>query len=245
MKQLNFILTSLLIFSFIPFMAHAQTCEGIGNPNSTAYLLRGKDCRREGIRAEDISASYFRLISLTTGHISPNLSPLRIKVPSNADREPKIVVRSPDKQYHLDPVAPIYFNSRNRQFEFSWSDYVIKEKRIPLDQIYAKAHIAPNSKLIHIPVLFDTPSGSYKIVLFTSQRARITKFEIWQRDKIVWNTSRPNFQPKGAITFTWDGSKTPAGNYELVVEAELEQINSPPTPAIINITFKHDPKWLE
>jgi len=251
MKYIYFVVTTFLVFNLILLSTHAQTCDGNGNPNSTAYIRRENDCRYEGIKAPEIQMSSFTLISLTTGFIPSNISPFKLQVPNHNDQQPKINVRSPSlnnkRSYYLDPIEPINLNKENDRFYFRWSNYVIKQEQIPLDEIYATAHIVPKSTFIYLPVIFDKPSGIYNIVLFARQRAKINTFQIKQKhknEKIALNTSRSSFQ-KGPIIFQWDGREVEAGNYKLVIEAELERDNSKPQFADINITFQHDPKWLK
>jgi flagellar hook assembly protein FlgD len=104
--------------------------------------------------------------------------------------------------------------------------------------------------LIYVPVIFGRSAGKYDIVLSSDRRASITEFKIVQRDKVIYTTSRPDFQPKGQIPFTWNGCTTddklaPAGLYELRVTAKLEQDDAPPRPASMNLTFAHNPQWLQ
>jgi flagellar basal-body rod modification protein FlgD len=247
MKNLKIIFASLLISSLTPLSADTLPCIS-DDTNSRYYILRENDRRCEGIKAPKRSAS-FELISFTTGQI-PQIplgsNFLNLQVPGEATPEPKIAVENRERSYYLDPIKPINYNQKTKRFQLRWSDNVIQNVGIPLDQIYATATInditSKSTNPKYIPVIFDRASGVYKFVFWTNQRTKITKFEIRQQSKTIFKTSRPNFQPKGEISISWDGRSTPAGNYQLLVEAELEQSEEQPP---INLTFQHNPQWLK
>lgn len=254
MKYLIFA-SSLAVFSLLnltPEYLSAQSppCPKLNNAQSTAYSLREQDRRCEGIQATDISGD-FSLISLTLGQVQPasilKLQVPALQVPDRANRQqPTVRVRSREKNYQLDPLE---FRYRNGLFQVQWSDYIIRTEGIPLNSLRATAAVRSGTQLVYLPVLFSRGARQYQMVLSSERRAKIPLFQILRNGKVVYNQSRTTFQPKGQITFHWDGrdqtgKSAPAGRYELRVKAELEQDNAPPQPASVGIAFEHDPRWL-
>lgn len=236
------LLLSLLLLEFMPPAVQAQVCSK-GNTQSTAYIQREDDKRCEGITPIDASGS-FSIISLTIGRITTLSNALKIEVPSS--NPPKVRVRSFAKNYQLDPIALRPNGSRH---EFQWSNFVLKNENIPVNSLRATAYVSAG-QIVYVPVIFSRSAGKYDIVLSSDRRASITEFKIVQKGKVIYNTTRTDFQPKGQIPFTWngrsnDGKLAPAGWYELRVNAKLEQDDSPPRPASVNITFSHNPQWLQ
>jgi len=226
---LNLTILSLILVSFFPIQA--QNC-GTGNTRSSNYIQRDNDKRCEGIAPIDIAGS-FSLISLSIGRIREMTDSLKLEVPSRNNRAPKVIVRSLPKNYQLDPLT---LRPQGSRYQFKWSNYVIDREDIALESLRATASIS-DGKLIYLPVIFN-PAKTYDIVLFANARSQI------------YETSRPNWQPKGEIFFTWDGRTSDgklakAGLYELRVKALLEQDDAPPRNAPINITFEHNPQWLK
>ncbi len=222
--------------------AQAKSCPQ-GNTQSTAYIQRESDKRCEGISPLDVSGS-FSLISFTTGRISSLSNPLKLEVPSS--NPPKVRVQSFAKNYQLDPIALRPNGSRH---QFYWDNFVLRNANIPAHSLRATAYVSAGQR-VYVPVIFSPAAGKYDIVLSSDRRASITEFKIVQKGKVIYSTSRTDFQPKGQIPFTWngrgnDGKLAPAGWYELRVNAKLEQDDSPPKPASVNITFSHNPQWLQ
>ncbi|MCZ8125419.1 MAG: hypothetical protein O9304_00515 [Microcystis sp. LE19-114.1B] len=238
---LNLTILSLILVSFFPIQA--QNC-GTGNTRSSNYIQRDNDKRCEGIAPIDIAGS-FSLISLSIGRIREMTDPLKLEVPSRNNRAPKVIVRSLPKNYQLDPLT---LRPQGSRYQFKWSNYVIDREDIALESLRATASIS-DGKLIYLPVIFN-PAKTYDIVLFANVRSQIKELQILQNNKVIYETSRPNWQPKGEIFFTWDGRTSDgklakAGLYELRVKALLEQDDAPPRNAPINITFEHNPQWLK
>lgn len=238
---LNLTILSLILVSFFPIQA--QNC-GTGNTRSSNYIQRDNDKRCEGIAPIDIAGS-FSLISLSIGRIREMTDSLKLEVPSRNNRAPKVIVRSVPKNYQLDPLT---LRPQGSRYQFKWSNYVIDREDIALESLRATASIS-DGKLIYLPVIFN-PSGKYDLVFFTNVRSQIKELQILQNNKVIYETSRPNWQPKGEIFFTWDGRTSDgklakAGLYELRVKALLEQDDAPPRNAPINITFEHNPQWLK
>lgn len=239
---LNLTILSLILVSLFPPI-QAQNC-GTGNTRSSNYIQRDNDKRCEGIAPIDIAGS-FSLISLSIGRIREMTDSLKLEVPSRNNRAPKVIVRSVPKNYQLDPLT---LRPQGSRYQFKWSNYVIDREDIALESLRATASIS-DGKLIYLPVIFN-PSGKYDLVFFTNVRSQIKELQILQNNKVIYETSRPNWQPKGEIFFTWDGRTSDgklakAGLYELRVKALLEQDDAPPRNAPINITFEHNPQWLK
>lgn len=238
---LNLTILSLILVSFFPIQA--QNC-GTGNTRSSNYIQRDNDKRCEGIAPIDIAGS-FSLISLSIGRIREMTDSLKLEVPSRNNRAPKVIVRSLPKNYQLDPLT---LRPQGSRYQFKWSNYVIDREDIALESLRATASIS-DGKLIYLPVIFNQAT-TYDIVLFANVRSQIKELQILQNNKVIYETSRPNWQPKGEIFFTWDGRTSDgklakAGLYELRVKALLEQDDAPPRNAPINITFEHNPQWLK
>jgi len=238
---LNLTILSLILVSFFPIQA--QNC-GTGNTRSSNYIQRDNDKRCEGIAPIDIASS-FSLISLSIGRIREMTDSLKLEVPSRNNRAPKVIVRSVPKNYQLDPLT---LRPQGSRYQFKWSNYVIDREDIALESLRATASIS-DGKLIYLPVIFNQAT-TYDIVLFANVRSQIKELQILQNNKVIYETSRPNWQPKGEIFFTWDGRTSDgklakAGLYELRVKALLEQDDAPPRNAPINITFEHNPQWLK
>ena len=238
---LNLTILSLILVSFFPIQA--QNC-GTGNTRSSNYIQRDNDKRCEGIAPIDIAGS-FSLISLSIGRIREMTDSLKLEVPSRNNRAPKVIVRSLPKNYQLDPLT---LRPQGSRYQFKWSNYVIDREDIALESLRATAYIS-EGRLIYLPVIFNQ-AKTYDIVLFANVRSQIKELQILQNNEVIYETSRPNWQPKGEIFFTWDGRTSDgklakAGLYELRVKALLEQDDAPPRNAPINITFEHNPQWLK
>ncbi|MDB9406562.1 FlgD immunoglobulin-like domain containing protein [Microcystis sp. CS-574] len=238
---LNLTILSLILVSFFPIQA--QNC-GTGNTRSSNYIQRDNDKRCEGIAPIDIAGS-FSLISLSIGRIREMTDSLKLEVPSRNNRAPKVIVRSLPKNYQL---APFTLRPQGSRYQFKWSNYVIDREDIALESLRATASIS-DGKLIYLPVIFNQ-AKTYDIVLFANVRSQIKELQILQNNEVIYETSRPNWQPKGEIFFSWDGRTSDgklakAGLYELRVKALLEQDDAPPRNAPINITFEHNPQWLK
>jgi len=238
---LNLTILSLILVSFFPIQA--QNC-GTGNTRSSNYIQRDNDKRCEGIAPINIAGS-FSLISLSIGRIREMTDSLKLEVPSRNNRAPKVIVRSVPKNYQLDPLT---LRPQGSRYQFKWSNYVIDREDIALESLRATASIS-DGKLIYLPVIFNQAT-TYDIVLYANVRSQIKELQILQNNEVIYETSRPNWQPKGEIFFTWDGRTSDgklakAGLYELRVKALLEQDDAPPRNAPINITFEHNPQWLK
>ena len=123
------------------------------------------------------------------------------------------------------------------------SSYILKKAQIKLKQLRALASVH-ESQTIFVPVTFDRPSNKYEFVLFAPRPTRIPVIEISLNGRVVHRESR-NSSEQGEIIFTWDGRNEPAGRYKLYFVGEVEQFNGPPEKVPVEITFEHNPDWLQ
>jgi flagellar basal-body rod modification protein FlgD len=221
----------------------AQTCPK-GNTQFSAYMQRDNDPRCEGVKSIEIAGS-FELVAFSRGHITSLSQSLKIEVPKQSDQPPKVRVRSLAKNYQLDPLK---LTPTGSTYQFNWSNYVLSQENIDPQSLRATAFIN-SGQLIYLPVIF-CPAPKYDIILHSDRRAKISEFKILKDNITIYSTSRPDFQPKGQILFTWngrtkDGKSSDLGLYELRVTAQLERDDAPPETATINITFAHNPQWLK
>lgn len=252
MNRIPFFISLLsLSLSFKLPPAQAQTCQALGNNESTAYTLRrDNDQRCEGIRNPTVSGG-LELISFTIGTLSNPGKDNRftLQVPSRAKGQfPRIIVRYPQKNYQLDPI---YFVLRGNFFEFKWSKAVLDNVRIPLNGLRATAYSLAGSQPNWVPVIFSN-SNYYRIIYSYNRAFKITQFQIRRKNSkfvckgtLVYSRPPTTLQLNKQIPFAWNGQKAEAGRYELCTEAELELENRSFDKVTSYITFAHDPKWLK
>lgn len=234
-----------LSLSLYSFPMQAQTCPHSNSPQSTAYMLRQDYKRCEGIRAFDASVD-LSLISFSLGRIQP-AKELALEIPILANQlQPKVRVQHPQKYYQLDPLELRRVQNR---FQFQWNNDVLTAENIPAEGLRATAYFLSGSQRIYVPVILGRGVDKYNIILSSGRRVKIPLFQILHREQVVYSSSRATFQPRGQIAFTWNGRTpdsriAPRGRYVLRVNAEQEQDNALTRPASLNITFEHDPQWL-
>lgn len=234
---------ALSLISLLTQPAQTQNCSK-GNLQETAYMQRDNDKRCEGLGSVDRTGS-LELISLTIGQMTTLSDSLKLQVPNRNNQQPKVRVRAFPQNYQLDPIA---FRTQGSRYQFQWSNEVMRAAKIDPASLRAIAFVNAE-RLIYLPVIFS-PAPKYDIILNTNSRAKISEFKILQNNQTIYTSSRPNFQPKGQIPFTWngrtnDGKPAPAGLYQLRITAQLERDDAPPETASINITFAHNPQWLK
>lgn len=248
-KQL--VLVNLLLLSLGFFLVpntQAQECPKISNTRSTAYIQREGDKRCEGVKNISEIDKFFSLISFTVGRINnlPNTLQLEVPIPKINQAVPKVRLLSFVKNYQLDTLD---LSKKGNRYQFKWSNFVLKSENIDPNTLRATAYIHDGKK-VYLPVILNFGAGEYNIVLNSDNRVSITEFNILKNNRIIYQTSRPNFQPKGQIYFTWngrteDGKIAPEGLYELRVIGKQEQDEAPAQPVSLNITFAHNPQWLK
>ncbi len=101
-----------------------------------------------------------------------------------------------------------------------------------------------DSQLVYAPVILGQPSGEYKFTFFAPSRARFQRCEIKRNGQVIYRPSISSL-PSSIINFTWDGSNSPAGEYELHYIADIESRNESNEPIEDSIIFYHDPNWLQ
>lgn len=246
-KQL--VLVNLLLLSlgflFVP-NTQAQECPKVSNTRSTAYIQREGDKRCEGVRNITDIDKFFSLISFTVGRITTLPDTLQLAVPSINQKMPKVRLLSFPKNYQLDTLD---LSKKGNQYQFKWSNFVLKSENIDPNSLRATAYISTGKK-VYLPIILNPGAGEYNIVLNSDNRVSIAEFKILRNNQVIYTTSRPNFQPKGQIYFTWngrskDGKIAPEGFYELRVSGKQEQDEAPPQSVSLNITFAHNPQWLK
>ncbi len=235
------LLATFLIFSLNPLIAQAQDCIR-GNPKQSTYQLRDNYRRCEGIKPVDVSGS-FSLISLSTGRLNDNSNPLTLDVPNIGipEQQLKVTVQSLQKNYQL---IPLEFKPINPRFHFEWSNDVLKKAEIPFDSLNYLTAFLSGSEPVYVPVILGQTSGNYDIVLYSNRYVKITLFQILQKGQVIYNHADLDSYSPGKIFLTWDGSAR-AGRYQLLIKAKLIPPNGSPQDASINITFEHNPNWLQ
>ena len=241
-KILLFSLTLSAITSLFPWQPAQARCPS-GNSRSNSYIRRNNDERCEGISTQNIASS-FELVSLAIGKIAKPQNRYSLTVPNYQGKQPKVRVRSIKKKYQLDPLN---LKLSQGQYPFQWSNYVINKAGINPLSLVGKAFVR-DGKRIYLPVRFNN-ANRYDIVLYAESPAKIPKFTIEQKGKIIYQASKNNWQPEGLIRFSWDGKSSdgkdaPPAIYRLVVKAKLQQDKGPDEDEDINLSFAHNPNWL-
>ncbi|MGK7924547.1 MAG: hypothetical protein AB4290_04710 [Spirulina sp.] len=234
------LLATFLIFSCSPPIAQAQDCTR-GNPQRPTYQLRDNYLRCEGIRPINVSGS-FSLLSFSTGRLNNSrLSSLDIPNIGIPEQQLKVKIKSLHENYQL---VPLDFQPRHPLFHFEWSNDVLERAGISLDSLSFLASFRSGFGRIYVPVILGQPLGKYDIVFYSNRHVEITRFQILQNDRVIYNHSDSDLHSPGKIFLTWDGS-APSGRYQLLVNARLIPSRGSPQPVFLNITFEHDPKWLK
>jgi flagellar basal-body rod modification protein FlgD len=241
------LLTSLLILSINPLSANAYCPQG--NPRSTDYIRRQPPNRCEGVKLEPISGNSLSLISIATRNIANYEKTLTLLVPRIKNgKNPQVIVKSLDDSYHYQ-LDDLLLSNNGANFGFSWNTYVLKTANIPANKLRAVASYSLGSQNVYVPVTLGQTSGKYEFVFYSQDRVKFTSLKIFpltdkKDQQPVYSTSRttPN---SGEISFTWDGSKSPKGRYELHYIANIERSNEPSDRIERRIVFEHNPNWLK
>jgi hypothetical protein len=228
----QFLFTSLFIFSLSSLPA--QACPA-GNPQTTAYIRRENN-RCEGIQSRDVVSGIYLISIVTRGITSyPNL--LTLQIPRLGDSTPDIKLESLSKNYLLDNLT---LKPSQGRFTFNLKPDVLNKAKVTPNTLRALAEV--NS--VYLPVIIGQPSKQYEFVFYTSHRSKFSTFEILHNSKVVYRNPRNNAQD-GEIVFTWNGTKAPAGHYEIHVIAEQELIGRPSEKFERRFHFEHNPNWLK
>ena len=213
-----------------------------GNPRSTDYIRRNNRC--EGIQRQSVSANSLSLISIATRNI-PNIygETVSMKIPQIKDAgKPEVRVQSLDKNYQLD--NPLFTENSGFYTLPNWDSYVLKREEIPSNTLRALASVTFGSQVVYVPVILGQTSGQYEFVFYSPSKVKFPVFRILGNGKEVYSNPR-KIAKTNEITFNWDGSKAPAGRYELQIEAEIEPRGKPTEKINRKFVFVHNPNWLK
>ncbi|MBW4454875.1 MAG: hypothetical protein KME55_20400 [Nostoc indistinguendum CM1-VF10] len=237
------ILASLLILSLSHLPAAASCPEG--NPKSTDYIRRKPPNRCEGIKEEPLSSNSLSLISIATRNLASFGNTLTVQIPQiNGGKNPQVIVKSLNDNYHYQ-MDDLLLSKNGSRFSFSWDTYVLRQAKIPANELRAVASYSLGLQPVYVPVILGQTSGKYEFVFYSENRVRFTTFEILpQGKKSIYSTSRPN-PKKGETIFTWDGRNAPTGRYEIRYVANIERRNEPSDRIERRIVFEHNPNWLK
>ncbi len=238
------VFVSLILLPLLAQPANPQPCAS-GNHRSISYQLRQNDRRCEGIKPFDVSGGGLSLVSLNVGSLNLSRSPLTLQVPYRGQTtQPEVRIQSlyANKNYRL---VPLELQPKGSWWQFQWPNEVLKRTQIPADTLQALASIQSGTKTVYLPVIFNRAAGIYTFTLWSDRRVRIPTWQIRYRGTVVDKRSLRGFQPAGERTFTWDGRRANPGQYELLVQYEIEQANAAPEAKTLSLTFEHDPKWLQ
>ncbi|MFM6154941.1 MAG: hypothetical protein ACKPE3_18405, partial [Sphaerospermopsis kisseleviana] len=213
------------------------------------YIRRQPPNRCEGIKLEPLSGNSLSLISIATRNIANYGNTISLQVPRIKDgKNPQVIVKSLDDNYHYQ-LDDLLLSNNGANFRFSWDTYVLKKAKIPANKLRAVASYLLGSQNVYVPVTLGKTSGKYEFVFYSQDRVKFTSLKILpltdkKDQQPVHSTSRttPN---SGEISFTWDGSKSPAGRYQLHYIANIERSNEPSDRIERRIVFEHNPNWLK
>lgn len=218
-----------------------------GNPRDTIYQRRDQN-RCEGINPSIRVDAGLKLISLATRSISEPLDDtMNIQIPRLPGlTNPEVKVKSQVRRYQLDDLV---LRKDLSQFTFTWSTYVLKKEKVPVNALRALASVNQGSQLVLIPVTIGKTSGQYEFVLHSNTPVKIRTFQIRRLNGQVIYTGPSRSSQGGEIIIAWDGRKNdksivPKGRYKLNIPVEIEQYGRPPEPDNIDPHFEHDPNWL-
>jgi hypothetical protein len=162
----------------------------------------------------------------------------------SGSQQPSVSIRSfsDDYRYQLDDFL---LSKINERFRFSWSSYVLKTKDIPPSSLRGLARYDVGAQPVYVPVIIGQKSNNYEFVFYSQSRVKFNVFKIIAPDgKQIYSPDPPN--PKsGETIFNWDGSKAPAGRYELQYIAIIEAKNQPGVRISAKYIFEHNPDWLQ
>jgi hypothetical protein len=236
MNTIVFLGLSLLLLAGLPSIGLAQSCDRTAIPNqsnTTAYRFRPKDDRCEGTRSNQVGGRGLSLAGFYIGQLEPKATTndLSLRVPRIQGKpQPKIFLNAHKGNYQLEPQR---LRAGSEFYDFQWGKGVLERSQVPIPRLRARAYLE-QAQRIYLPVILG-PSRQYTIVIYASTLTPLKRFEIRQKERVIKQF------PTGTVdreeTVSWDG-QAPAGEYQLVVE--------PKDPGLgqINLTFRHNPRWL-
>ena len=222
----------VLLGSSIAAPAFSQPCPP-GNPSSTAYLFRQKMDRCEGTRNKPISAIKLDLAALQVGQPAISDNKLSFRVPRLPDSsEPEVRVNAIQGNYQMKPKQ---LNLEGKYYLFRWGIGVLSNAGIDPNSLRAKARL--NSKgTVYLPVLFSQDKA-YSFVLYSNGPIRLKRLAIVKGNGTpVQEFGATEFE--GEYTLPWRPGTQQSGEFKLVAQPE------DPSDGLLNIMFRHDPRWL-
>lgn len=236
----------LLITAFnliLPPALANPTCQR-GNPKNSAYMERDSDKRCEGITSPDIARPDFSVRSFVVGQFAAT-DPLSLRIPKVATlpNPPDVRIQSTQRFYQLDPLN---LQSSGNQWQFRWSNQVLRQENIPLRNLRGLAE--SGSERILLPILLSQ-TGAYEIRIYTGGRTQAITLHILTLAGQERYRSRQVNRPGDEVAFFWDGTDRqkkplPPGRYILKVQAIIEQPNAPASMRVLTRQFEHHPAWL-
>ncbi|NMG56964.1 hypothetical protein E1H12_00155 [Geitlerinema sp. P-1104] len=206
-------------------------------PDDLAYQRRDNPSRCEGINRQSVSGS-FSLVSFATSNVTSYDNPLQLRIPG-VGSNPNLRVRSYQRRYQLDSLQ---LQRQQNRYQVDLNTRILRESHVPPNSLRALAQL-PGSQPAYVPVIIGSPTNHYEIVFYSPSRVLIRSLEIRRNNQVVHRDSRPSPR-QGEIRFTWDGRNQPAGDYQLRVEAEIQQRGIAPQSVTRVSRFHHDPSWL-
>jgi len=206
--------------------------------NEGTYRDRGD--RWEGVLQTPVSNNRrLNLVSFATRRIGDTGDTATIRVPVvEGNPIPRVRLRELETRYRLDRFQMSIENSS--YYFYSWSTSIIRLTDTSFESICALA----TADSVYLPVFFESSTNEYEIVFSTPIPTRVTSLEIRRGNQTYYKASHDAFE-RGKITFFWDGSDAPAGEYEIYYSALIEeQRGAPPREISGSIPFQHDPQWF-
>jgi hypothetical protein len=224
-----------------PASAAPPPCPSREDPRSTAYQFREQMDRCEGIRgSRPIAAVGLRLASYTIGlprseGRSERGEVFRLQVPAGPD-SPAVSVQALGGDYQMTPLR--LGSPRQGWRAFEWGAGLIQREQISASQLRATALMRqPGDADQWLPVKF-TPAGVYSLVIASNGALPVATVRILgPGSRVVKECSGPT-RLETELLCRWDGRNDPAGTYRLVARS------SEGGGALLNVTLRHDPRWL-
>jgi hypothetical protein len=232
-------LKNIALMSAIALLAISSSQLSYSFPvNGREYSDRGD--RWEGIAQTLVSNNRrLNLVSFASRRISDPGNTATIRVPIvEGNPIPRVRLQGLEERYRLDRFEMSIENSS--YYSYSWSTNILRLTGTSFKNLCAIA----TAGSVHLPVLFESSTNEYEIVFSTPIPTQVTNLEIRRGNQTYYQTSHNAFE-RNKITFFWDGSDTPAGEYEIYYSALVEeQRGTPPREISGAIPFQHDPQWF-
>ncbi len=189
--------------------------------------------RCEGTRNKPMSAIRLDLAALQMGQPAISDNKLSFLVPRLPDSsEPEVRVNAIRGNYQMRPKR---LNRDGNNYLFRWGVGVLRNANIDPNSLRAKAWL--NSKgTVYLPVLFSQDKA-YSFVLYSNGPIRLKRLAIVKGNGTpVQEFGATEFE--GEYTLPWRPGAQQSGEFKLVAQPE------DPSDGLLNIMFRHDPRWL-